>query len=535
MTESMSPASGVIPCATLFADAKRKPVKSLNGITVDLLVSTHEFEGSTVLEGDVPDTALVIVKRGTLTVHGFVSGNVVAEGGITIHGNAGGGYVISPRGPIKMEQALANSKIICMASTVELAAAEHPSCVFGWGGVTVTGDVLGGRFLGERITVGGTATGAEIHATGAIVIKAVALPPRGHALICLRDEISCEEFGRPMGQDERRMRRSIGKHNYARNIMHRLIRYAERDIQDSYLTFLYMLLCTRLDPQKMSVMRGIQAQSNFLSEIAAICDLLIQSLSEAWKSPEAGREDFEPLAEYAVNSLATISEDTGTMANAFRLNNKAFIIGCCDDVGKLILTVKRQPITKSLALSALVKLRERKGRCEELQRELNVGLDDYVLSMGLDPNVARSVESQPHKAEAMLQTVRTQVDKDPQNPRYARTRSPLARLLQNTVDRSRKNIGSWRATLLEAETQLKDVRQKLGANATALFASGEPGVTYFETSECAAGVVVAAASKDGLKPLESAATQITISVAISTPTRFNLHGYEIQRRAAPRE
>ncbi len=392
MTESTSPASATIQSAALFADAKRKPVKSLNGITVDLLVSTHEFEGNTVLEGDVPDTALVIVKRGTLTVKGFVSGNVVAEGGVTIHGNAGGGYVISPRGPIRMEQALANSKIISMGSKVELAAAEHPSCVFGWSGVSVAGDVLGGRYLGERVTIGGTATGAELHATGAIVVKAIALPPRGHAMVCLRDEISCEEFGRPMGQDERRMRRSIGKHNYARNIMRRLIRYAERDIQDSYLTFLYMLLCSRLDPQKMSVMRGIQAQSNFLAEIAAICELLIQSLSEAWKSPEAGREDFEPLAEYAVNSLSTISDDTTTMANAFRLHHKAFIVGCCDDVAKLILNVKRQAITKSLALSAIVKLRERKGRCEELQKELSVGLDDYVLSMGLDPNVARSVE-----------------------------------------------------------------------------------------------------------------------------------------------
>lgn len=532
MTESNAGSRGAIQCAALFAEPKRKPVKSLNGIEVDLLVSPHEFEGDTVLEGEVPDSALVIVKKGSLTIHGFVSGNVVAEQGVTIDGNVSGGIIISPRGQIKAQNALANSQLLAMASSVEISAAENPACVFGWTGITVAGDTHGGRFVGGQISIGGTATGSELHSTGAITVGALEVPPRGQTLVCLRNEISCEEFGRPMGQDERRLRRSIGKFVYARGIMHRLVRYAERDIQDSYLTFLYLLLSTRLDPQKMSVMRGIQAQANFLSEISAICELLIQTLSEIWKTPQASQEEFEPLADYCINSLTTIAEDTVTMANAFRLNNRPYIVGCCDEITKLVQAIKRQAITKPLALSAVTKLRDRKRGCDEMRAELLNGSEEYVSSMGLDPNVARSVEAQPHKAEAMVQKVREQLEKDPQNPRYPRLRSPLARLLQNTVDRSRKNIGSWQGTLREAELQLKDVRERLGANSTALFASNDPGATYLQAGRIAAGVTLAGASKNGLAPLESAASQIVISAPINAPSRFVLHGLDIQRRNA---
>lgn len=521
----------LIQSAVLFADAKRKPVKSLNGIAVDLIVSTHELDGSTVIEGEVPDTALVIVKRGSLTVNGYVNGNVVAEGDVTVKGNITGGYVISTRGGVNAEQVLSGSRVIAFNGDVRIDAAEHPACVFAWKGIKVSRDVFGGRYVAGAITVSGKVVGGELHSTGPILLESLDAPSHGSTLICLRDEITCEEFGRPMGQDERKLRRSIGKFQYAKVTTSRLVRYAEHDIQDSHLTYLYMLLCGRLDPQKMSVMRGLQAQSNFLAEIASTCDLLITYFGEAWKNAEAAAEEYDALAEQCIASLNALTEDIVIMANAFRLQHKPYILGACDEIAKTLQGMKRQQITKVVALSVITRLRERKARCEEMREELSNTLDDVVRAMGLDPAVAQSVESQPHKAEVMLETVRSRIERDPNNPRYARTRSPLARLLLNTVERSRKNIQHWRASLEETETQLRDILGRLGANSTTLFASNETGATYLQCNRAAPGVVLVGAPKNGLAPLDSAACSVTLSDPITVPTRYQLHNFEIQRRA----
>lgn len=536
MTSSAAdnPNATVVTSEVLFADGKRKPVKSLNGIAVDLIVSTHELEGDTVIEGEVPDTALVIVKHGRLAVNGYVNGNVLAEGDITVKGNITGGYVLSTRGSISAEQALSGSRVISFMSDVSLEAAEHPACVFAWKGIKVSKDIFGGRFLSSQIHVEGKVCGGELHSTGAIHVDTIEAPGHGATLICLRDEISCEEFGRPMGQDERKLRRSIGKFQYARNTTARLVRYAEHDIQDSHLTYLYMLLCGRLDPQKMSVMRGLQAQSNFLREIAATCDLLIVFFGDSWKNAEAAAEEFDGIAEQCITSLGALVEDVIIMANAFRLQHKPYILGACDEITKTLQGLKRQQITKVTALSIITRLRERKARCDEMRQELSAALEDAVRAMGLDPAVAQSVESQPHKAEVMLETVRSKVERDPSNPRYARTKSPLARLLQNTVERSRKNIVHWRGTLEETEKQLKDILGRLGANSTTLFSSGDIGVTYLQCNRCDPGAVIVGAPKNGLDPLDSASSSVTLSEPISVPTRYQLHNFEIQRRAAQR-
>jgi hypothetical protein len=529
---SPSSPAATIEGGTLFADTRRKTVKSLNGIEVDLVVSVHELEGNIIIEGEVPDTALVIVKQGSLVVNGYVNGCVVAEKGVEVKGNITGGYVLSPRGNIKAQSALSGSHIIAVTGSLKLEGAENPACVFAWQGIDVAKDVIGGRFLAAKITIGGKACGGELHATGAIEVGSVEMPAHGGMLVCLRNEITCEEFGRPMGQDERKLRRSIGKHHYQRATTARLLRYAERDTQDSHLTFLYMLLCGRLDAQKMSTMRGLQAQSNFLAEISAVCEQLVSFFTDAWKQPEQSAEEYEPLAETCVSSLTAVAEDAVVMANAFRLQHKPYISSACDDLTKTINSLKRQPITRATSMSLVAKFKDRRARCDEMRVEMSAHLEEAISGMGLDADVARSVEAQPHKAEAMVETVCKQLEKDSNNPRYPRVRSPLARLLKNTVDRSQKNITHWKAMLAESDAQLKEIHGRLGASATSLFAADTPGSTYLQCGSCHAGVTLVGAPRDGTAPLETATCQITLATAVTTPVRYQLAGSEIQRRAA---
>ncbi|MBI1318295.1 MAG: hypothetical protein GC168_04990 [Candidatus Hydrogenedens sp.] len=518
---------------SLFTDSGKKTIKTLNGIEVDLLASPVEVEGDIVLEGDIPESALLIAKKGTLTVRGFVGGSIAGERDIRIEGNVGGGYVMSSRGQIRLERALSGARIIAFRESVSLRAAESPGNIFGWKGISVDEDVLGGLLLGAKVSVGGRLSGGQVHATGPIQVGHLEHTARTSTLVCLRREISCEEFGRPMTPDERKLRRGMGRHSYSANIMEGMRRYAEKNVRDSYVTQLYMLLCTDLDAHAMSSVRGLQAQANLLGELQGIADLMVTSLAGALKLGERGYEDLEGIAESSLASLAAVAEDAVTMSSAFRLTHRTLITSTAEQFSRIAQTIRRQEVNRVMLMKWIQEINARRKECEDMRESLDENLARLVAGLGLDPAVARSVEANPGKVEAMLNTVIAKLRSDPNNPRAVRLRAPLARLLQNTVDRNNKNIVNWSRQMDAATQELNGLRERLVANCSVLFASNEPGTVYLECERADAGVILVADPRDGAKPLETAATQITVNSPVNLPTRYVLHGFDIQRRVAP--
>jgi len=516
----------------LFPDTGKKSVKTLNGIEVDLLVCPVELEGDFIVEGDVPETALLIVKKGGVTVRGFLGGSVASEKDVVIEGNVGGGYILSSRGNIRVERALSGSRLIAFRGGVAMRSAEAPACVFGWTGITVAEDVLGGRLLGATISIGGRLAGGQVHATGPIVVQHLEQAARG-TMVCLRREISCEEFGRPMTQDERKLRRGMGRHTYTSSIMNGMQRYATKNVRDSYATYLYMLLCAELDPHAMSSVRGLQAQANLLLELQGIADLMIGALAGALKVGDRGIEDLEGIAESSLSSLGTVVDDAITMSTAFRLTHRTLITSAAEQFSRIAQTIKRQEISRAMILKWLQEINSRRKECEDMRGVIEEALAKLVAGLGLDPAVAKSVEANPGKVQAMLNTVISKLRSDPSNPRGLRLRSPLARLLQNTVDRNNKNIENWSRHMDASQRELQDLRDRLTANCTVLFASTEPGAIYLECENADSGVTLIADPKVGTTPAETAASQVTVNSPVTSRTRYLLHGFDIQRRAAP--
>jgi hypothetical protein len=516
----------------LFPETGKKSVKTLNGIEVDLLVCPVELEGDYIVDGDVPETALLIVKKGGVTIRGFLGGNVASEKDVVIEGNVGGGYVLSSRGSIHVERALSGSRLIAFRGHIAMRSAEAPACVFGWTGITVNEDVLGGRLLGAKVTIGGRLAGGQVHATGPILVQHLEHAARG-TIVCLRREISCEEFGRPMTPDERKLRRGMGRHSYTSSIMAGMQRYATKNVRDSYATYLYMLLCSELEPHAMSSVRGLQAQANLLLELHGIADLMLATLTGALKVGDRGLEELEGIAESSLASLAAVVDDTITMSTVFRLTHRTLITSAAEQFSRIAQTIKRQEISRPMILKWLQEINARRKECDDMRATIEEALAKLVAGLGLDPAVAKSVEANPGKVEAMLNTVIAKLRTDPTNPRAVRLRSPLARLLQNTVDRNKKNIDNWSKHKDASERELMELREKLTANCTVLFAATDPGMVYLECERADSGVTLIADPRDGMAPTETAATQIHVNSPVSTPTRFLLHGFEIQRRAAP--
>lgn len=529
MSEHPSPA--VLQAAEIFKDGKKTRIKLLNGIEVDLLATVHELPPNATIEGDVPDTVQVVVASGGLTVNGFVGGNIIAEGSIVINGNATGGWIISSKGDIHVKGALANSRLISKSGQIHAERLEGPACVFAWKGVNVSGEIRGGRVYGSTIGVGKHVESAQLHSVGAITAARFATSARGDTIICLRETLSCEDYGRPMSDEERKLHRSIGKLRYQIDVSRRLVRYATHEMYDSYKTYLYTMLCGNLNAQKIRVLRGLQCQANFLGEVTTTAKAFtnfFQKYIALGRDPSS--DEAHALAASALHTIHTVSNDMDTMATAFRLSHKGVITAACGNLNALARRLDHNELPVGSFATAKADLAGGMAKWQELLDTLNEEIRVHVGTFGLAPGVAKSVEARPEKAKPMLEKIVGELKKDPNSARYQRMKSPLIRLIQTSIDRNAKNIVNWQRQLQESRQSLAEVKDTLSANATTMFADDGRGLTFAEAPYFDAGVVIASNPAPKSDPMMTAAMTMRLGEAIETDVVFELNDGQIARK-----
>jgi len=517
-----------------FANARGKTIRTLDGIVVDLLVRTFEADGDIELVGELEEDQLVIVRGGRVVVDGFCGGHIVAEGDITVKGNAAAGFLVSKHGDIHVEDGLSRCRLIAKSGKVVAKRLESPACVFGWHGVFVDGGMAGGRVLGRNVEIGGEVTGGQAHAAGALKAKAFRVGARSTTVACLRTSISCEDYGRPMEDRERKLRRSIGKHTHAAQLMQRLIRYATRDIHDSQRTTLYVLLGANVNARNIRSVRGLQCQMNFLTEIIGITQRLYNHLRWAGTSynPEAGSES-EVIAEECLGGYKAIGEDLQTLGTSFDLRHKNVIYRACADMTNVSNELKRSALKPRDMRSTADEIFRRLEKWRTLLEELTEETTSMVSEFGVHPDLVRKIESEPEKLDSMLGHLHAKFKKEQQSSeRAARVRLPIVRLIQTQIDRHKKNVAIWQRTLDSARAESKKIYEALGANSVILFADDTPGALYVEADEMDAGVKIVIDPVPNEDPAQTARTCIELGKAAETLTRFRAHEGELQRTAA---
>lgn len=521
-------------CDALFANAAKRPVKSLAGIDVDLIARMVEVEGDLVVTGDLPDEALLVVKGGAVWVEGFVAGHIVADNGVAVQGNASGGHLIARQGDIHVSGGLlANVCAVALGGAIAAGRAEGPRCVFGWNGVRIAGDLRGGRVLGASVEIGGEAASAQIHAIGPIRAGAITSGGRGGSVVCLRQSLSCEDYGRPQSEEERRLTRAIGKHAYQLALMARLLRYANRDIQDSQRTVLYILLGGQLNAQRVRQLRGLQCQNNFLAEILAYADRVAELLQQLARNPAQGLlDEAASLAEEATVAAKTLEDDTRAAATIFSLDHRGNIVSACGDLQQWAASMKKDNHPATDWRPLLNTVGERRAKWRVLEGVLNAAVAKQVAEFGLKAEVVAAAETQPEKVESMLQQVVAKLSEDPKNERFLRLKSPVVRLINTQVERNRKNMAAWRKTHDEAQAEIAAFHKTLGLTAATRFADPGRDMVRVQAARFDAETVIAANPAPNADPLNTAVSSVVLSAPIATPTVFVMNHGVIQRQSA---
>jgi hypothetical protein len=517
----------------LFQGGARRPIKSLAGIDVDLLARLFEVEGDLELEGDIPEDALLVVKGGAFTLNGFAAGPVVADKGILLNGNVSGCHLIARQGDITINgSVLSNAQVIAQGGHLTLQAAESPRCLFGWRGVRITGGMRGGRAFGAAIEIAGTGVGVELHATGPIRVTALETGQRGGSMVCLRQSITCEDYGRPLGEEERRLIRGIGKYIYEALIMGRLVRFANRDIQDSQRTVLYILLGGQLNAQRVRQLRGLQCQANYASELLSISERMLQVVGTLVRQPSQGALDEAGLlSSECTDSLKTLLEDVRTASTIFALEYRGIVVSACGELQQWAAQLRKDATLKTEWRPLHNQILERRTRWLELNQTLQENIAEQVGQFSLRPDVVKAAESQPDKVETMLAQVVSKLAEDPASERYERLRSPVVRLINTQVERNRKNIQNWQKVLDAAREQISQIHTTLGATAASLFAGNLRDTVFVSAERYDAQTVILADPLPNSDPMQTATSIVTLASA-SGKAQYTMNQGVIQRVSA---
>jgi hypothetical protein len=350
-------------------------------------------------------------------------------------------------------------------------------------------------------------------------------------VVCLRQSISCEDYGRPQSDEERRLTRAIGKHAYQASLMGRLLRYATRDIQDSQRTVLYILLGGQLNAQRVRQLRGLQCQNNFITEILAYADRFVDTAQLMVRNPVAGVLDqVAVLADESAEAAKTLEDDTRSAATIFSMDYRGNLISACGEVQQWAATLKKEAGSRSDWRPFLNAVSERRVKWRDLSDTLRAAIADQVSAFGLKSEVVAAAESQPEKVESMLQQVVAKLSEDPKNERFLRLRSPVVRLINTQVERHRKNMVNWRKVMEEAQAEIAVIHQTLGLTAASLFAEAGRDKVRAAAERFDAETVITANPAPMSDPAQTAASLVRLSGAIEGPTTFVMNQGLLQRQ-----
>ena len=217
----------VISAAELTS-AEMRDVRTFGGINHPIRGPVYIREGDLLILTDVPPDCTVVVDKGSCYVRGDVQGNVATTVGCEIMGNLAG-VVVARRGSVGAKDILNQATVISKENSVRAMAAEEPRMIFAARGIEISGNAIGGRYFGRKITVGGDFVGGELFATEWAEAANFVCTEERNINICLLRGLSCQDYGEVLTLESGRMLNSAMKLRQRLANVEELIEITERE------------------------------------------------------------------------------------------------------------------------------------------------------------------------------------------------------------------------------------------------------------------------------------------------------------------
>lgn len=517
--------------ATDFKGGTKKSLKYVGDIEADVMVRVFEYDGETVVAGDIPSDVLVTVKNGGITVDGFVAGNIVADESIIINNNVQGALIVSEKGDISVERCLLGTRLVAKAGNVACQHMEAPERVFAWGEVKVDGPILGGHVRAKNIRAKEHAVSAELHCCGDITLGAVESGPRSPTIICLRKALTSEDYGRDIDDENRQKSKRVQQLENEIDTIEEQDKFTHNLVHNCFRTALFYLYGGVDSAKEVMELQGLQIRLAHLGQILSLTEGIAKYFETVDEEDDSSdgtdhKEFFFEVGE----SLTIIAKDIEDLPVEFGAVHRRYVLDRADELKSLLrfLRIACEDDTSEDFLHdkfkpAASRWRAALGDCKRLIKEV-------IARFELEPDLLFRIENDPHSLEGMLEeTLKTYCSGPVKNQRQRAT-SPLIRLLKTSASRFLKGIKRNQEKVVSARAEAKKLREELARDAVVLYGDKISGACRVTAGQFDRGVIFTTkpGKLDGFDC--NVARVIVLSNPIKESTTFQLRDSLIQRQ-----
>ncbi|GAF81889.1 unnamed protein product, partial [marine sediment metagenome] len=379
------------------------------------------------------------VRDGHLSVEGHVEGHLLATGDITVDGNVQGGWIISREGNITVKRILSGTKVVAVLGNVHCIGVEHPQRIFAWQHLQVEEKVFGGRLFAQSITVKGDVASAALFSVGPISVRALVVNPRGETVVCLRDVLTSQDYGRPISDPLMQAWRVQGKHQYVRDSVLQMVRYLQQDKENCVRIMLYYMLGGVERGQTAYLLRGVQYRATFLEKIIGEGERLFANLSAPSASEHMGDPEGEnPVADECVKAAQALEAVVNEEPKEFIALDYGFLVQAC----RLLAAIAKRSASRQETI--VDKQVERLTEVLDEWRATLAKADEKIRRLlgefGFDENTRRKLGGTKEELARLLNETLEEAKAGKDRELARRARTPFIRLMRSNVSRNRKNL-----------------------------------------------------------------------------------------------
>ncbi|MBI2425581.1 MAG: hypothetical protein HYV27_22340 [Candidatus Hydrogenedentes bacterium] len=446
-----------------LAAAESKDVSIFAGLDYPIRGPVLSHSGNAKIFGTISESATVVVDGGYCNVRGDMLGNLAVTGDCEIEGNLSG-LAVSRRGSIRAHGLINNCTVIAKEQSVLAMSAEGPRLIFAAKDISLRETMTGGRYIANRIKVGGDVTGGRIQAAEVVEAGTFRQTPEMPLSIVLRRGLHCQDYGEILPPDARMLMMSAMKLRQRllniEELMDITVRESD-DIAGSVLIFILGehdvsdgLRQIEVKRQEIAFYQRLETGIRALAGAAEDRINLMSGAEEEDLGPNYGREERNLLEDLRKELMALSNEG----ALSILLHNER------EDVLHLGRKLQSRSLGQQGILQVLHRLQEKSATIEEtrliLQRLVDTEETQLERAMG-KAKILERAKAERARAELLNQLLQAGRVRMASLEFKRRASDRYVNLMRRTIENRASRVSGYRTTILELEDRIQQVRDKL--------------------------------------------------------------------------
>jgi hypothetical protein len=444
--------------------AELRDVRTFGGLNLPIRGPVYMREGDLLILSDVPPDCTVVVDKGSCYIRGDMLGNVATTMGCEVVGNISG-VVVARRGSVAARDILNQSTVISKESSVRAMAAEEPRMIFAAREIEISGNAIGGRYLGRKITLGGDLVGGELYATEWAEAANFVCTEERVVSICLLRGLSCQDYGEVLTLESGRMLNSAMKLRQRLANIEELIEITEREADNLAGNILMYILGEESTQQQVHLVEKHRRKLSFIER-------LLSGVRSVMVAAEDRLNLMASMKSGGTDAASGSAEEQATLDDLRReltmLSNEGSIDAELQVDKEEVLYLGRKLQRKGLAAQGVEQVLTRLlAKCDEIQEKFD-SLFQFISreEAEIERAMGRAALLERAKAECsrveMLRQLLAAARKRPDADLFKmRANDRYVKLLLRTMETRMSRVTGYLATCREVASRIEELRERL--------------------------------------------------------------------------